>query len=143
MSDTNNIMFQAALQKLRFYTNRGLLSAENLFDMPLQSKDAFSLDVLAKGVNHQLRQEAEESFVETGVNPAKAKLELQLELQLEVIKAVIAYKVEQQKAREAAAARKVERAKLVNLLGEKQDEALKTLTPEEIQKRLAELDKSA
>lgn len=139
MSDINNVMFQAILQKLRFSTNRGLLSAENLFDMPLQSKDGFDLDTAAKAISRQLKEAAEESFVETSVNPAKAKLELQLE----VIKAVIAYKVEQQKACEAAAARKAERAKLVNLLGEKQDEALKTLTPEEIQKRLAELDKAS
>jgi hypothetical protein len=138
MSDTNNIMFQAALQKLRFSTNRGQLRSEDLFDVPLQSRDGFDLDTAAKAISRQLKEAAEESFVETSTNPAKAKLELQLE----VIKAVIAYKVEQHKAREAAASRKAERAKLVNLLGEKQDEALKTLTQEEIQKRLAELDKA-
>ena len=129
-----NIFEQALIQKLRFESTRGELSAESLYDLPLQSKTGFDLDSVAKTVNTALKATQEESFVSTH-SPVQAKLALKLE----VVKAVIAHKVAAAQAAAAASNRKAEREVLVNLLADKQTEVLKSLTAEEIQARIAAL----
>lgn len=126
----------AARQKLRFSTNKGDLTTEQIWDLPLQSKSGFDLDTLAKSVNGELRGVAEESFVATSTNPAKPELELKMA----VIKHVIATRLAENDAARKRLDRASERAKLINILADKQEEALKSLTPDEIQKRLAELE---
>lgn len=130
-----NIFELATRQAVRFETNRGLITTEHLWDMPLIAKGGYDLDTVAKGVNAQLKAVSEESFVATRVNPAKADHELRLE----VVKHVIAVKLAEQEDRAKAAARAQERAKLLQLLDKKQDAEMEAMTPEQIQKRLAEL----
>jgi len=130
-----NIFEQASIQKLRFITARGALAVEQLWDLPLQSKSLFDLDTLAKAVNAELKAVTEDSFVATTVSPAKDELVLKLE----ILKHIIAVKLAANEERRLAAARAAEREKLVNLLGEKQDEALKELTAEQIAERIKAL----
>lgn len=130
-----NIFEQATIQKLRFSTNKGDVTTEQLWDMPLQSKSQFDLDSLAKSVNGELKSVTEESFVNTKPSPAKSLLELKME----VIKHVIAVKIKTNEDNANAKAKAEKREKLINILGEKQDEALKSLSPEELAKQIAEL----
>lgn len=131
-----NIFEQASRQKLRLPSVKGLLTAENLWDLPLQSKSGFDLDTVAKTVNSELKAQAEESFVSTNVNPQKAVLELALE----VVKHVIAVRMdENEKARQRAKLLE-ERQKLIGLLANKQDEALKGLSEEQLKAKLAEIE---
>lgn len=130
-----NIFEQASATKLRFASDRGDLTTEQLWDLPLQSKTQFDLDSLAKSVNAQLKAVAEESFVSTNSNPASARLTLQLE----ILKHIIAVKLNNAAAVKERATRSAEREKLVSILADKQDEQLKSLTPEELAKRIAEL----
>ena len=134
-----NIFEQATRQALRFPSARGDLTTEQLWDLPLQSKSQFDLDTVAKTVNAALKGVAEESFVSTTNNPAKDKFELMLE----VVKHIIAFKVKQAEDVRQAQARRDERNKLLGVLADKQDEALKALTPEQIEARLKELDGKA
>lgn len=131
-----NIFEQASRQKLRFPTNKGELTTEQLWDLPLQSKSQFDLDTVAKSVSGELRGATEESFVATTVNPAKKELELKLE----IVKHVIAVRIAENEAAHNAAARKAEREKLLGILADKQDEELKNLTPEQIKERLTALE---
>lgn len=126
---------QASRQKLRFSTNKGDLTVEQLWDLPLQSKTQFDLDTVAKNVNNALKGATEESFVNTTTNPAKARLELMMD----VVKHIIAARLAENEAVRDAMARKNEREKLLGILADKQDEALKSLTPEQIKERLAAL----
>ena len=130
-----NIFEQATRQALRFSSNRGDLSTEQLWDLPLTSRQGFDLDSVAKEVNQRLKSVTEESFVVKTTNPEKDSLELKLE----VLKHIIAAKQAEADARRNAAERAAERQKLYDILAEKQDSALKDLSVEDIQKRLAEL----
>lgn len=131
-----NIFEQASVNKTRFASNKGDLTTEQLWDLPLTSKSGFDLDALAKAVNAELKATAEESFVATSTNPAKAVLEHKLE----ILKHIIAVRLAQNEALRLAAQRTIERRKLLDILGQKEDQALAALTPEEIRERLAKLE---
>lgn len=130
-----NMFEMASRAKLRFPTTRGDVASESLWDMPLTSKQGFDLDSVAKAVNAELKQQAEESFVQTSTNPRKA----QLELQLEIVKYVIAEKQAENTARLTASANREKREKLMEILAKKQDQALESLTSEELQAQIAAL----
>ena len=130
-----SIFEQASIQKIRFPSVRGELTTEQLWDLPLQSKNQFDLDTVAKEVNASLKSVTEESFVATTTCPAKARYELMLEL----VKHVIAFKLKANEEQRSRAEKAAKKDKLVAILGEKQDAALKELTAEELAKQIAEL----
>ena len=78
----------ATREKVRFETSRGVISVEDVWDLPLQSKNGFDLDSIAKDVNRQLKASGEESFVK----PTTAGDSV-LELKLEIIKHIIKVKL--------------------------------------------------
>lgn len=130
-----NIFEQASRQKLRFTTARGVIATEDLWDLPLLSRDSFNLNELAKAVHRAVKSTEDEDFVPSAKRPsAEAKRQ---ELRLEILKHVIAVKVEEQDAAKARAEKAAKKEKLIELLGRKQDAALEQLTPEQIR---AELD---
>ena len=131
-----NIFEQASVFKLRFPSSKGGLTTEQLWDLPLQSKSGFDLDTVARQCNADLKTVTEESFVSTTINPAKC----QLQLALDIVKHVIAAKVAENDANRNRAAKQAQKQKLLEILANKQEDGLKTLTVEEIQARIAALD---
>ena len=130
-----NIFEQATRRAIRFESAKGDLSVEQLWDLPLQSRNQFDLDTVAKTVNRQLNAVTEESFVSVRENPAKETLSLKLEL----VKHIISVKLQEAEEARNRANKATEKEKLLRLLDEKQNEALRALTPEEIQERLKAL----
>ncbi len=130
-----SIFEQATKQKLRFQTAKGELNVEQVWDLVLQSVSNIDLDNLAKSLKRQLDSLTEESFVNIKESPAKS----QLELKLEIVKHIIGVKLKVAEDNRDAAAKASKREKLLSVLADKQDEALKSLTPEEIKKQLADL----
>ena len=126
----------ATRQELRYPSCRGPLTTEQLWKMPLQSKSVpeFSLDDVAKQINRELKETTEQSFV-TPTSAANSSLELMLD----VVKHIIAVKIAENAEAANAQARKTEREQLLALKADKQHEALRTLTPEQIDARLAQL----
>lgn len=131
-----NIFEQASRKALRFTTPRGLLTTEDLWKMPLQGRDNFDLDSIAKDCNAALKSVTDESFVVTTDHPMKAELSLKLE----IIKHVIKFKLEERQARADAAAKAEHRQKLLAALEKKQDAALESMTAEELQAQLKALE---
>lgn len=136
-----NIFELATRQKLRFASAKGDLTTEQLWDLPLQNTSPtrdvkVDLDTLARSINHELKAQAEESFVSTKANPLKA----QLELKLEIVKHIIADKLAAAEKAKKASDNRAERERLMDVLKRKQDQELENLSPEEIQKRLEALD---
>lgn len=129
-----NIFEQASRKSLTFQTVRGVISTNELWTIPLQSKSGFDLDNIAKSVARELKAMDEESFVETNTNPAKGLAILRLE----ILKHIIGVKQEENLARKNAAANAEMRERLLGVLAEKQADELKHLTKEEI---LAQLEK--
>ena len=130
-----NIFEQATRRAIRFESAKGDLSVEQLWDLPLQSRNQFDLDTVAKTVNRQLNAVTEESFVSVRENPAKEILSLKLE----IVKHIISVKLQEAEDARNRANKASEKEKLLRLLDEKQNEALRALTPEEIQERLKAL----
>lgn len=137
MSKQITSMFEVATRtKLRFDSPRGQLSLEQLWDVPLRSRDDFNLDIVAKATNKALTEISLASFVSTRKSPEQGRLELALDL----VKYVIATKIDDEVTAEARVANKQEKEKLLSILAEKQDGKLSELSERELQKRIRALD---
>lgn len=136
---TANIFLQASRLKLRFPSNKGELTTEQLWDLPLSSKTGFDLDSVARAVYSQMNAVAGPGFVAVRSNPLKDKLELSLE----IVKHVIATKMAENEVANKRAAAKAERDRLTAILADKQDADLRSLSADEIKRRLIELDVEA
>lgn len=131
-----NIFEYATRHKLRFASARGGLSTEQLWEVPLRSSDGFDLNAIAKGVNRALKDVTEESFVET----AKTAEHVRLETTLEVVKYVIEAKMDDEAAAKIRAANRIKKAKLLEILAEKQAGKLSDLSEKELRKQIAALE---
>jgi len=114
----------------RFYSSRGLLSTEDLYVIPLESNDGFSVDQVAKDINREIKQTEEESFV------SQSKESEALTFKLDVIKHII--KVRQKEALEANEAAnnsvriKAQRERLLDAIESKKAEDLSGKTLDEL-----------
>lgn len=130
-------MFEkCARLKLRFASPQGGLSAEDLWDLPLTSARAnqANLNSIAKGISRQLKAENEEDFV----NP-KSGADEALQLALDIVKHVIQVRQAENETARALADRKEKKAKLLELIARKQDQALEGKPLEELQEMVASL----
>lgn len=130
-----NIFEYAARNKLRFASARGELTAEQLWDVPLRSKDDFNLNAVARGASKAWKDVSEDSFVETAKTPEHTRREAALEL----VKYVIGAKLAEEDAAKKRADNKVEKERLLAILAEKQDGKLSELSEKELQRRIAAL----
>ena len=120
---------QATKQKLRFATNKGYLSVEDLWDLSLPS-----LDKIAVALDEQLAKSPRKSFI-TDNTPKNDELELKFN----IVKEIIATKMKEKSDKEIAKDKAAEKARLTELLAKKRSEKLESLSEEELMKRLAEL----
>lgn len=130
-----NMFEQATRYKLRFESTKGPLTVEQVWDAPLTSRNGFSLDDIAKQAKRELDALSEESFVEQ-VSPLKSVAVLKLE----VVKHIISVKLAEKEAASKRAERAELRRQLTQALAERQSDEIKNMSPEEIQKRLKELE---
>lgn len=122
--------------KLRFPSSQGSLTAEDLWDLPLTSARAnvANLNNIAKEISRKLKSENEEDFV----NP-KSGADESLQLSLDIVKHVIAVKQAENAAALEVAKRRETKAKLLEVISRKQDQALEGKPLEELQAELAAL----
>lgn len=132
---TTNLFEYATRNKLRFASTRGELTVEQLWDVPLRSRDDFNLNAVAKTANKVWKDISEESFVETAKTPEHTRREKALE----VVKYIIDMKLAEEIAATERADKKIEKEKLLKILAEKQAGKLSELTEKELQKRIAAL----
>lgn len=132
----NDIFVHATRNKFRFQSTKGELTVEQLWDVPLRSRDDFNLNAVAKAANKALKDLSEESFVETTKTPQHTRAETSLE----IVKFVIDTKLAEEEATAKRAANKVEKEKLLAILAEKQDGKLSELTEKELKRRIAALN---
>lgn len=125
---------RATKQKLRFASSKGQLTVEQLYDLPLSGQ--LSLDTLAKGINRELKNQEEESFVETSTNRTGATLRLKLD----ILKDIIADKLAAKESAEKRAQNKAKKDKLLRLLAAKEDQEMEGMSKEDIIKQIEELD---
>lgn len=127
------LFIKATRQSWRFSSVKGLISTEQVWQLPLQSRDGFDLDSVAKAVNAEVKQQAEESFV------TPTKTDDTSRQKLELVRYVINVKIAERDAAANAKAKAEEKQKILDILGKKADAALEAASEEELRKRLAEL----
>ncbi len=138
MSNNKNMFETATRAKLRFSSSRGPLSVEQLWDVPLRSKDGFDLNAIAKFANGEVKSATEENFVDA--DPAMMRVQARVDLVLDIVKFVIETKLDEEQTAKTRANNKIERDRLLEILAKKQDDKLGNMSEKEIQKRLEALE---
>lgn len=124
-------MFEkASRMKLRYQTNRGVISVEDLWDLSLES-----LDAIAISLNKKLKESQTESFIKT-----KTKDTTELELKFNIVKHIIDVKLSEAEARKNADEKRAKKQKLMDLIAKKQDAELEGKSVDELMKELAALE---
>lgn len=119
----------ASKNKYRFQSPKGNLTTEDLWDLPLTSKTTkMCLDDLAKGIHKQLKDTSTISFVLPKTHGDK-----ELETKLEIIKHIIAVRMEEADARTKARENKQKRDQILSLIDDKKNEELKKKSIEELE----------
>ena len=126
---TTNIFEYAVRNKVRF-PFKGMISVEDLWDLSLTN-----LDSIYKTLNKQVKQSEEESLLTT-----KTNVDTELEVQIAIVKHIVSVKLEEQEAREKAAAKKAQKQKIMSIIATKEDEALQNTSVEDLRKMLDELN---
>ena len=132
----SNIFEYATRNQLRFASVRGELSVEQLWFVPLRSRDDFNLNSIAKTASKAFADAAEENFVET----TKTAEHTRLETALEIVKHIIATKLAEEEAARSRTAKAQEKQKLLRILAEKQEGKLSELSEKELQEKIAALE---
>lgn len=123
-------MFEKATrQKLRFQTDKGLLSVEDLWDLPLTSLRGTNLDDIARGLHSQLKNSNDVSFV---VKERKSNESVQLAF--DIVKHIIDVKLVERDAAQLAASAKEKKQQIMQLIANKEQSALAEMPLDELRK---------
>ena len=129
------IFEKASRLQLRFSTPKGLLTVEDLWELPLTTTtNGASLDNVAKSLNKQTKEADTESFV---VSTTKA--DEVLALKFEIVKHIISVRLSENALVLAAKNKAAQKQKLLEVLDRKKNAQLETMSVEEIEASLAAL----
>lgn len=125
-----NLFETASKTKLRFSSNKGMITSEDLWDLSLAD-----LDEIARETYKRVRDDMDHvSFV----RPA-SKVDSTDLLRLDILKRVIEVKMEERDAAEKAVLQNAKKQRILNIMAEKEDENLKGASLEDLRQMLAEL----
>lgn len=134
MSD-QNLFLEATRKKYRFQSRRGELNVEQLWEIPLTSRNGFNLNAIAILVNNELKSLTEESFVETKSDPNRSILQGKLD----VLKAIIAIRQAESKAAADKFVADALKKRLKDAIAAKEEEELLSGSVEDLRAQLAAL----
>ncbi len=123
-----NIFEYAVENKLRF-PYKGNISTEDLYSLSVSD-----LDTIYKTLKREAKRNGEESLLAT-----KSNDDVALDTKIEIVKHIVEKKLAQVEARKTAAANKAKKDKILSILEEKQDAALKNMSEEDLRKMLETL----
>lgn len=123
-----NIFEYAVKNKVRF-DFMGSLYTEDLWDLKVEQ-----LDSIYKKLNSKKKKSNEESLLNTESNVDK-----ELEIKIDIVKHIVEAKLDEKKASLKEAENKAKKQKIMALIKEKEDDSLKGMEKEELEKMLAEL----
>lgn len=126
MSNMN--IFEVATKNKYRFPYKGMISTEDLWDLSLTA-----LDSIYKVLNKQAKQSQEESLLKI-----KSKEDETLAIQIEIVKYIVSVKQNEAANKAASKERKERNQRIMEIIADKQDEALKGKSVEELQKMLEE-----
>jgi len=122
-----DIFEKASRLKLRFASPKGLLSIEDLWDIPLTNRNGVNLDKIAQGLRQSLRESTNESFV---VKSNKADEILQL--QFDIVKYIIDVRLAEEEMAEKLKVDRQKKQRIMAIIAEKEDQSLMGKSLEEL-----------
>lgn len=130
-------MFEEAVrQKIRFESPKGLLTTEDLWDLPLQSTSGkANLDDIARTIAKKLKATEDVSFVTT-----EPKVDKTLQLSFNVVKHVIDTLKAERDVAKTAKANYEKKQQLLELISQKENEHLKGQSLEDLRKMVEEMN---
>ncbi len=123
-------LFKVAVKKKYRFNYRGLISVEDLWDLSVED-----LDKIFKSLKSQQRNASEESLLQ-----AVSKEDKELNNKIEIIKIIVADKLAASDRAKKAAAQRMQNQRILEIMADKQDAALKEKSVEELQAMLAPAD---
>lgn len=120
----NDIWIDCIRNKYRFEF-KGLISAEDLFDLKLED-----LDVIYRGLKKEEQELLGDSLLETAENPAKREVEAKID----IVKSIFAIKKVEMENAKRALENKTQKAKILAIIENKQDQELSEKSIEELRK---------
>lgn len=123
-------LFKVAVKKKYRFNYRGLISVEDLWDLSVED-----LDKIFKSLKSQQRNASEESLLQ-----AVSKEDKELNNKIEIIKIIVADKLAASDRAKKAAAQRMQNQRILEIMADKQDAALKEKSVEELQAMLTTAD---
>lgn len=122
-------LFAKVTQKgLTFKTVKGTVSVQDLWQMPLTSKNGFDLDTVSREVLRKVRETQEDSLV------SQVKTDTDEGLRLEVLKYIIEFKQDEIQRKEEAKVAESHNSRIDELIQRKKEEQLASMSIEELEK---------
>lgn len=125
-------LFKIASKRKYRFNYKGLITVEDLWDLSLEE-----LDKIYKNLKSQQRNNSEESLLQS-----VSKEDKELNNKIEIIKVVVSDKLEAQDKAKKAAAQKAQNQRILEILADKKDAALKEKSIEELQAMIVSEDTS-
>ena len=122
-------MFEIATRTKMRFPFKGLVSVEDLWDLSVRD-----LDGIFKTLNAQVKKSQEESLLAT-----KTKEDETLATQIEIVKHIVKTKLDEAETAKQSKELKEKKQKLMEMIAEKKDEALRNASVEELQAMLDNL----
>ena len=122
-------MFEIATRTKMRFPFKGMVSVEDLWDLSVRD-----LDSIFKTLNAQVKKSQEESLLAT-----KTKEDETLAIQIEIVKHIVKTKLDEAETAKQSKELKEKKQKLMEMIAEKKDEALRNASVEELQVMLDNL----
>lgn len=123
-------MFETAIRTKMRFPYKGMISVEDLWDLPIRD-----LDSVFKALNKQVKQSQEESLLSV-----KSKEDETLEMQISIVKYIVSVKVFEAEAAKQAKEQREKKQKIMELIAAKKEEALGNKSIEELEAMLAQFN---
>lgn len=121
-------LFEIATREKYRFPYKGLISAEDLWDL-----NAAQLDGVYKALSKEVKAQGEDSLM------AETAIDKNLANKIEIVKHIFAVKQNEADARKAAAENKRKRERIAEVLAQKEDEALRNMSADELKKLMADM----
>lgn len=135
-----NIFELASRSKSRFPTNRGFINTEQLWEVPVSSKDGFDLEAIAQQINSEIEKLSTGSILGGAILKKDNDRKTLLEAELEIVKRVYAVKTEEASAVLKKREKAAQRQRILEAISVREEGDLKAKSKEELMKELAALD---
>ena len=122
-----NLFETATREKYRF-PYKGMISVEDLWDL-----NVTQLDGVYKVLSKEVKTQGEDSLM------AEVTIDKSMANKIEIVKHIFAVKQSEANARMVAAENKKKRERIAEVLAQKEDEALRNMSADELKKLMADM----